>query len=84
MSTGLDICSLSFLYLLIACSPSSDATILTSRKYNLLLVKEAKRAHNLLAVGTRHAHAVFLVQHPFLLRILGQKVQLKHLLAFYS
>lgn len=62
-------------------SPRLDVSILSRRKHNLLIIKEAERSHNLAAVGPRQDDLVGEIQSPRSIRRLGQEDELKVFLA---
>lgn len=67
--------------LLISRSPRLDIAIFTSRVHHMLLIKEAERSHNLVAVSARKTNAVIPIQSPALAAwVLGEKDQLECLL----
>lgn len=67
--------------ILISWSPRLDIAILTGRVHHMLLVKEAERSHNLVAVSARKTDAVFPIQSPALSTwVLGEEDKLECLL----
>lgn len=59
--------------------PSSDAAVFAGGKYDLLLIQEAKRSHNVVSMGPRQTNTIGRVERPFLLGVFGQKEELKEL-----
>lgn len=51
--------------------PRLDISILSRRKHNLLVIKEAERSHNLAAVSPRQDDLVGKIQRPRAIRRLG-------------
>lgn len=62
-------------------SPRLDVSILSRRKHDLLIIKEAERSHNLAAVSPRQDNLVGEIQSPRAVCRLGQEDELKVFLA---
>lgn len=79
-----DIHSASAYFNSVTCPPSLHIPVLSRRENNLLVIKEAKRAHNLPAVCARQDNSIIVVERPSIIRRLCQEDELKVLLAKFS